>query len=333
MSEMNTSNSNAAQTVAAVHPDDTPSRHPGKLRVASDQKRFLFAPYNVKVVLGLDDGDDDDDDEEPFNITCITPDKIIAPIFVQNTPEDTVRARSCSQNQIPSTHHSRGSSFEKTPRLEHHEPATDFPMYNMLTGCSPVPANAPACAPSGISRSAGYTAASNAAHCFSMTPGSIQFAMVRFKFTEEVYYVPEEERRDIAIGDLVVVEGDRGENVGVVSLDMTASHRVHDPVHGKVLRRGLNRDRKKYYQSRRRETIATTYCQERVAEFQLQMCVLDTEFQTDGNKLTIYYRRTCSSPVDFRQLQRAVYKHYRCRVWLLNWDSYAAKREQPQEQN
>ena len=40
----------------------------------------------------------------------------------------------------------------------------------------------------------------------------------------------------------------------------------------------------------------------------------DVEFQYDGQKVTIYY--SSNGSVDFRQLQRQLFRDFRCRVWL-----------------
>jgi len=45
--------------------------------------------------------------------------------------------------------------------------------------------------------------------------------------------------------------------------------------------------------------------------------IVDVEFQMDMNKLTIFFASKCF--VDFRKLQRALFREYRCRIWLVNW--------------
>ena len=312
-----------------VHPDDTPSRHPGKLRVTSDKKRFLFAPYNVKVVLGLDAGDDDDDDEEEDGAKSegTTPDHRKAPPHEDCSPSinstrvvDEVPAE---ERIVNHSIYSRGSSESPTPRFEPvgYDDCYIPPTYQLPTS-NYTPACGAALAPVGLSGgSAGYEpvdVSGGGKGGYTMIGGTIQFALVRFKMEEKSYYIPPSERHDIAIGDLVVVEGDRGENIGTVIADLSMLYHTHDSVNGKVVRRALNRDRKKFFQARRREVTATSFCADLVAELQLSMSILDTEFQTDGKKLTIYYRCNCEEgQVDFRQLQRLVFKHYRCRVWLV----------------
>ena len=50
------------------------------------------------------------------------------------------------------------------------------------------------------------------------------------------------------------------------------------------------------------------------------MTILDTELQFDGNKLIIYYTpANGASHVDFRGLQRALFREFGCRIWFTDW--------------
>jgi cell fate regulator YaaT (PSP1 superfamily) len=150
----------------------------------------------------------------------------------------------------------------------------------------------------------------------------MRYAFVRFKISEGVFYIPEPERSGLAVGDLVVIDGDRGENVGTIVADVShsqpAERNLAIPA---ILRRALNKDRKKFFQARRKESFANSVASDLARDLGLQMQVLDSEFQTDLMKVTLYYRSLCDGPVDFRQLQRSLFKQFRCRIWLVNWDS------------
>lgn len=135
-----------------------------------------------------------------------------------------------------------------------------------------------------------------------------------------------------AVGDLVVVEGDRGENIGVICEigdcdDLDRLRRLP-----RLLRHCMNKDRKRYYHARRKDAVASRSAQQYARDLGLPMNILDAEFQIDLQKLTLYYRCYTTSKtaqtkaevegqVDFRQLQRSLYKLFRCRIWLVNWDS------------
>jgi len=138
----------------------------------------------------------------------------------------------------------------------------------------------------------------------------------------------------LEVGDLVVVEGDRGENIGVIT-DIGACEDIDRlrllPL---IIRHAMNKDRKRYYHARRKDALASRSAQQYARELNLPMNVLDAEFQVDLQKLTLYYRsfstnnsraappqEVDTNQVDFRQLQRSLYKIFRCRIWLVNWDS------------
>lgn len=163
----------------------------------------------------------------------------------------------------------------------------------------------------------------NAGGCFRMTSGNVHHVLVRFKFSEDVFVVPQVDRGILTVGDLVVVEGDRGENIGQVAQDLSHQYDVNDTSHKGIIRRALNKDRKKYYHARRKDAVASKAAQQLVKELGLKMHVLDAEFQTDLAKLSIYFRALGISgdSIDFRELQRTLFKQFRCRIWLVNWDA------------
>ncbi|CUG93826.1 Hypothetical protein, putative [Bodo saltans] len=44
--------------------DDTPSRHPCKIRIPSAQKRYMFDPYKAQVTLGLESEESTDESDD-----------------------------------------------------------------------------------------------------------------------------------------------------------------------------------------------------------------------------------------------------------------------------
>ena len=248
------------------------------------------------------------------------------------------------------------------------------------------------------------------------TRGRIAYAAVRFKYTHGVFFVDEKIRADIAVGDMVVVEGDRGTNIGMIMEDATAdvereiaeaealaarmrsdlkisngdgddaaavgeesvdkaeasaataetsstanpndmstrsaigqsgstsitasqqpnnarrgnkkkgsSAASNDPVPRflRVLHNSSNKDRKKFYQARRREGGAASIVQRIIEDLGLPIHVCDAEFQCDFQKLFVFYRvkysEASNATLDLRDLQRDLFRQYRCRIWLLNW--------------
>ncbi|KAJ2786254.1 hypothetical protein GGI15_001660 [Coemansia interrupta] len=62
------------------------------------------------------------------------------------------------------------------------------------------------------------------------------------------------------------------------------------------------------------EQKALSMCQSKVQLRKLSMCVVDAEFQFDRRKLTFYF--TAGRRVDFRELVRELFKHFKTRIWM-----------------
>ncbi|KAJ2304996.1 hypothetical protein IWW52_004972 [Coemansia sp. RSA 2704] len=62
------------------------------------------------------------------------------------------------------------------------------------------------------------------------------------------------------------------------------------------------------------EQNALSMCQTKVQQRKLSMCVVDAEFQFDRRKLTFYF--TADRRVDFRELVRDLFKHFKTRIWM-----------------
>ncbi|KAJ2579365.1 hypothetical protein GGH95_003144 [Coemansia sp. RSA 1836] len=62
------------------------------------------------------------------------------------------------------------------------------------------------------------------------------------------------------------------------------------------------------------EQKALSMCQDKVQQRKLSMYVADAEFQFDRRKLTFYF--TADRRVDFRELVRELFKHFKTRIWM-----------------
>ncbi|KAJ2745917.1 hypothetical protein GGI20_001796 [Coemansia sp. BCRC 34301] len=62
------------------------------------------------------------------------------------------------------------------------------------------------------------------------------------------------------------------------------------------------------------EQKALSMCQDKVLQRKLSMHVADAEFQFDRRKLTFYF--TADRRVDFRELVRELFKHFKTRIWM-----------------
>ncbi|PBJ75407.1 hypothetical protein BCY84_11234 [Trypanosoma cruzi cruzi] len=147
--------------------------------------------------------------------------------------------------------------------------------------------------------------------------------LVKFKQLYGVFYVPKSEWGTFAIGDLVSVESHGGENMGRVVADLTAhmsneslipSHLAQlprevlypedaskpletvEPGNNKekllrlprVIRRGMNKGKKRVYYARRRDTEAYNVCQRLIRERGYSLNVSGVEYQVDFKRITVF---------------------------------------------
>jgi len=146
------------------------------------------------------------------------------------------------------------------------------------------------------------------------------FAEVRFKGTRRAYFAYAD--LDLEPGLAVVVEADRGEDLGLVSAlgevaerKCTASGGCATPApERRVLRLADDRDLSKARLLRDEEERVRGEARAIVARHALNMKVTETEWQLDRNKLLIYF--TADRRVDFRELVRDLARHFRARIEL-----------------
>jgi hypothetical protein len=137
------------------------------------------------------------------------------------------------------------------------------------------------------------------------------YAVVKFKHDFMTYIAPFK----LTLGEIVAVEGDRGENIGTVT-EITTTPPDY-PVTQKVVRHASLRDKEHLANLRRKEAAATKTCQAIAESVGLNIRVVDTEYQFDMNKLTIFF--ASKVPIDFRKFQRELFREFRCRIWIVNW--------------
>ncbi|HSW29138.1 MAG TPA: regulatory iron-sulfur-containing complex subunit RicT [Longimicrobiales bacterium] len=146
------------------------------------------------------------------------------------------------------------------------------------------------------------------------------FAEVRFKGTRKAYFG----YADLPLepGLAVVVEADRGEDLGQVSAvgavaerKCTGSSGCATPVpERKILRLADERDLTKARLLREEEERVRGEARAIVERHTLKMKVTEAEWQLDRNKLLLYF--TADRRVDFRELVRELARHFRTRIEL-----------------
>ena len=151
---------------------------------------------------------------------------------------------------------------------------------------------------------------------------------VRFKGTRKAYFVWADEADPIRLKEPVIVEVERGRDLGrVTAVGDTAAKKcgsctscavgetAEEPTPLKpVLRRATPEDLKIHQDIRLSEEEVRQKVIQRVRAHDLLMKVSDTEWQWDRSKLTIYF--TADKRVDFRALVRDLASLFRTRIEL-----------------
>ncbi|MGD2218356.1 MAG: regulatory iron-sulfur-containing complex subunit RicT [Gemmatimonadales bacterium] len=149
-----------------------------------------------------------------------------------------------------------------------------------------------------------------------------QFIEVRFKGKRREFFTahitpPLRER------EYIVVEADRGQDLGLVSATDNLARRKCEVCEGcnatnlpnrRVLRRAAPVDVERVLGLRDEEGGIRRQVRQMVDDHELKMKISDAEWQWDRNKLIIYF--TADKRVDFRSLVRSLAKKYRTRIEL-----------------
>lgn len=140
---------------------------------------------------------------------------------------------------------------------------------------------------------------------------------VRFKNTNKAFYrnaygLP------VMTGDMVAVEGDRGFNVGQISLGGVLARlqmkkkKVDENKLPKIFRKATQEDLEKLAQARSREPEALVRSRSIVRNLNLEMKLSEVEFQGDNTRAIFYY--IADQRVDFRELIKVLADEFKVRV-------------------
>jgi cell fate regulator YaaT (PSP1 superfamily) len=146
------------------------------------------------------------------------------------------------------------------------------------------------------------------------------FAEVRFKGNRKGYFT--DPGLELLTGQHVVVEAERGEDLGSVSAIGLIAERKCSSSGGcstplperRVLRVARSDEVSRMEQLRRDEERVRAETRALVAKHDLKMKVTEAEWQFDRNKLIIYF--TAERRVDFRELVRDLARTFRTRIEL-----------------
>ncbi|MCL2110747.1 MAG: stage 0 sporulation family protein [Clostridiales bacterium] len=139
-------------------------------------------------------------------------------------------------------------------------------------------------------------------------------ATVKFRTSQKHYYF-DPAGHEVKCGDYVVVETQRGKELGIVRGSL---HEVSEKEFGKAIRPILRKATpddiamEAEYMDRRKEAVQV--CKQKIEDYNLQMKLIDAEYTFDGSKLVFYF--TAEKRVDFRDLVKDLAGHFRMRIEL-----------------
>ncbi len=120
---------------------------------------------------------------------------------------------------------------------------------------------------------------------------------------------------DILENDFVVVEAERGQELGKASLvgSLVRLKRGKGETRS-IIRKALPEDLDMHEKNKEKERTAFAMCKDKIKHYNLDMKLVDVELQFDGSKLTFYF--TAAQRVDFRELVKELASIYRTRIEL-----------------
>ncbi|KAG0060274.1 hypothetical protein BGZ89_012406 [Linnemannia elongata] len=162
--------------------------------------------------------------------------------------------------------------------------------------------------------------------------------VVEFKAgRNDLFYVADNSGLSLKRGDLVMVEADRGKDLGKITNDSITPQNIQDlqrqhaeaaviasqhdgvrapkEIHPKrIFRLAHTSEITQLVTKNQDEVKAMLVCQTKVRQKKLPMEVVDAEFQWDRRKLTFYFH--ADHRIDFRELVRDLFKIYKTRIWM-----------------
>jgi len=167
----------------------------------------------------------------------------------------------------------------------------------------------------------------------SSVPPNTPLYIVEFKAgRSDLFYAADAAAATVVKGDLVIVEADRGKDLGKVVNDSITPlqvqqlqqqqaehlpdlHRGNKELHPKRIYRLAQPAEVAMLVSKSQDELkALASCQTKVRAKKLPMEVVDAEYQWDRRKLTFYF--VADRRIDFRELVRELFKVYKTRIWM-----------------
>ncbi|KAI8903817.1 PSP1 C-terminal conserved region-domain-containing protein, partial [Gorgonomyces haynaldii] len=157
--------------------------------------------------------------------------------------------------------------------------------------------------------------------------------VVEFKAGRTDFFYLTDESIKVNIGDLAIVEADRGKDLGKVidagiknQQELELYQATHaDPLvdsHSgareiqpkRIFRLAEPSEVAMLLSKSQDEAKAMGVCQVKIRQKKLPMEIVDAEYQWDRRKLTFYF--IAERRIDFRELVRELFKIYKTRIWM-----------------
>jgi len=119
---------------------------------------------------------------------------------------------------------------------------------------------------------------------------------------------------EIETGKYVIVQAERGEDMGVVKRKATANEQADHENGHKIIRPAIASDLDRLNFNRQKELESKDECLKFIEKHRLNMKLVDVEYQFDCNKITFYF--TAEKRVDFRELVKDLAATFRTRIEL-----------------
>ena len=145
-------------------------------------------------------------------------------------------------------------------------------------------------------------------------PDEVEIVGIRFKNNGKVYYFLPEDLK-LSVGQNVIVKTARGLEYGTTAI----ANRVVDkstlvlPLRS-VVRIATKQDDQQHEANVDSEKEAFKICQQKIAEHNLEMKLVDVEYTFDNNKLLFYF--TADGRIDFRELVKDLASIFKTRIEL-----------------
>ncbi|RKY89750.1 hypothetical protein DRQ09_00870 [candidate division KSB1 bacterium] len=142
----------------------------------------------------------------------------------------------------------------------------------------------------------------------------MDFVEVEFKgYRLEFYKNPQQ--FPFKVGDYVIVQAEKGIDLGRIHHTCIKAPCVKDKEQLlEVIRKAEKEEVRRLKKLRKKEEKALMKCKELAVKRGLNMKLIDSEYQFDGNKLTFFF--TADKRVDFRELVKDLAAEYKTRIEL-----------------